>query len=581
MNAIGLEEVEEMEFKGRIGGFLPDSYAIRMRLYADGAVDGDVWLRKKPALHGRSLPLLRTKRKLDDDGDGNRVTQPAQSALDAQVRSASLTGRWVRRRRGQRLLEFVLARRAGHTDRQALTCHMELLDGVGKGTWLDAAKPRKSASLLASDDERELETVVENVFEWRRTDTASTSHRPPSSAVEKSMADPLGLYPLAPGSYQFRGFTTHDRPVAPTPPPASTSTTTSRRRRSRNVTPSPHVETRDECLVTMELLRDGTLRGTSREVVYPQSCPIRGTWEIGRLRYVLEYHVRDAVGYFTYSGKVDLENDQPRLLVGKWRNVDDDNTPGYTGGRGKFQLECTRLKRSTAEAVKREVKREKTGRDVTKVIEISEDEQETENVKREEEAEEEEEEEDNSLRVLTTGSYRLKGRAMDDDGYEYECELKLELLPNGVLRGTSRQVVFQQVQYIRGKWTRQTLFYHENYEVKGQVGSYWYSGTLDVDGLVVHGTWCNEEILADVQNGDASAIPSSSTGGEKGTFSFAIMDARRYWSHTSHRDFPRAFRDRIRCVLLCSRRIHALPSEMWAKVFAFCGEDWFTEMKSF
>ncbi|KAJ0400807.1 hypothetical protein ATCC90586_001970 [Pythium insidiosum] len=462
----------------------------------------------------------------------------------------------MRGRRGHRRLEFVIGRRAGHTDRQALTCRMELLDGVARGTWHDD-KPRK----LATSDDEQLETVIENVFEWRRTDV-ETPDRPPTSATEMSRADPLGLYPLSPGIYQFRGFTTHDRPVVESTPPSTA------RRRSRQVTPSPHADARDECLVTMELLPDGTVRGTSREVVYPQSCPIRGTWEIGRVRYVLEYHVRDAVGYFKYSGKVDLDNEQPRLLVGKWRNVDDDNTPGYAGGRGKFVLECTRIKRHAAmkQEIKRETKRETRGRDATKVIEIKDEDEDDKSV--------DEDGVDDTLRVLTTGSYRLKGRAMDDDGYEYECELQLELLPNGVLQGTSRQVVFQQEQIIRGKWTRQTLFYHENYEVKGQVGSYWYSGTLDVDGLVVHGTWCNEEILAEVQT-NPNATQQTSTGGEKGTFSFAIMEARRYWSHESHRDYPRAFRDRIRCILLCSRRIHALPGELWAKVFAFCGEDWF------
>ncbi|TMW69039.1 hypothetical protein Poli38472_001195 [Pythium oligandrum] len=540
-----LEEVDEVEYVGRIGGFLKDVYTITLRLYGDQTLEGDVWQPKKPSTRG--LGLLSTRKRKHEDDDGNN-TETNGSTDTTRVLCASIEGRWLRRRSGHACY-FQVSVRAGHVGRQTLSCRVELLtDGTASGVW-EAGVNESTQGTNKKGKDANAEVVVENVFEWRRVERSTAASTTTASVSSSATTDPLALYPLAPGTYHFRGFTTHSLPSQPLTPLHA------RGRRRRAPPPSP---ARDECLVTMELLPDGSLRGSSREVVYPQSCPIKGTWEVGRVRYILEYRVRDAVGLFKYSGKIDPETEdahQKRVVAGKWRNVDDNQTtPGHAGGRGMFELECVSAKRV----------------DILKKGSATEDDQ-------------FDVDSEPSLRVFTTGSYVLEGQAMDDDGYEYACHVEVELLPDGSLRGTTRESVFHQVQHIRGVWTRTGFAYRQHYVVKDEVGTYWYSGTLDSDGLVIHGQWQNEELISDdeeeVKEDDAQKLKAkSTTSGERGTFSYAILDAKRRWSPQSHRDFPPDFRDCIRCVLLCSQRLHSLPSPLWYRIFAFCGPEWFSKV---
>jgi hypothetical protein len=179
------------------------------------------------------------------------------------------------------------------------------------------------------------------------------------------------------------------------------------------------------------------------------------------------------------------------------------------------------------------------------------------------------------LNVFTTGRYVLKGKAVDDDGYEYESRLQFELFEDGTVRGTCRELVYQQVQHLQGNWTRTTIQYELEYVVKKEVGRYWYQGRLESDGLVLHGAWCNMELLLRVDAPRADQVAATTYRGEKGFFSYAILETTRRWSHKSHIDFPRAFRERVRCVLLCSQRTHVLPGPLWSKIFAFCSHAWF------
>lgn len=331
-----------------------------------------------------------------------------------------------------------------------------------------------------------------------------------------SGSDPPRLFPLTPGVYEFQGFST----IAPPPEPPGTL----RRRRRRPSRES--VPAKDECFVTLRLLPDGKLHGTSRELLRPQSCRVTGSWRSDRVKYVLEYRVRDAVGRFKYSGQC-VDGDP--TVRGTWRNVDVDHAEGFGGGHGAFELELTHAVRVTNDAA---------------AVDVSANDR---------------------ITVLTTGVYTLKGCATDDDGYEYACEVHVTLLPGGFLRGTSRELVFDQTRSITGEWAPTFFRYRQEYVVKGDVGRYEYEGALasGSDGGLIRGEWGN----LDEQDRESR--------GEHGTFAYGVVSAQRRWSAFSHENYPAAFRRGVQTVLLCSARTHALPVSLWYRTFEFCHETWF------
>lgn len=366
---------------------------------------------------------------------------------------------------------------------------------------------------------------------------ASKQLEPPTTAApvkSEANASRLTLYPLTPGLYEFRGFTT----IAPPPRPANAS----QRRRRRRDSISPHdTPTKDECFVTLQLLPGGALEGTSRELLRPQSCPVKGKWRADRMQYVLTYKVRDAVGQFKYSGRIE----GARKIIGRWANVDSDGLDaGYSGGRGDFELELTQAVRLNS------AKTERT--DAADATADNDDDDAAVRIVT-----------NHKMRVLTTGAYTLKGCATDDDGYEYACELYVQLCSGGELIGTTRELVFDQTRRITGTWTPQSITYTQVYVVKGDVGEYIYTGSIDADGGILTGNWTNTN------------AKDSESPGERGTFAYGIAHAWRQWSCHSHVHYPQSFRTAVRLVLLCSSRTHALPHTLWCRVFEYCGAAWF------
>lgn len=382
-------------------------------------------------------------------------------------------------------------------------------------TACSSARPACRASARVKHEPPVVKQEPAVVSAWRSQDHQS---------ADKS--ERLRLYPLTPGVYEFTGFSI----IAPPPLEASAS----RRRRRPSTSESPPVK--DECFVTLRLLPDGKLQGTSRELLRPQSCRVTGTWRTDRVKYLLEYRVRDAVGMFKYSGRIEGD----RKVLGKWYNVDEGHEEGFGGGRGEFELELTQAVR---------VKKEPSS-DMSSTVDEGDDD--LGDATR------------NKIRVLTTGAYTLKGCATDADGYEYACELVVELLPGGFLQGTSRELVFDQTRAVRGEWAPTFFRYRQEYVVKGDVGRYEYEGKLEHgDGGIISGEWGN----MDLQDREAH--------GEHGTFAYGIVSARRRWSPFSHADYPASFHRAVTTVLLCSARTHALPVSLWYRTFAFCHESWF------
>ncbi|TYZ65661.1 hypothetical protein PybrP1_007032 [[Pythium] brassicae (nom. inval.)] len=409
-------------------------------------------------------------------------------------REGELRGQWV----SQRDKPFWISAAAPcELFEQELTRAFEMTQAACSSS----VAPRASAHLQREPPAPKLEPVV------------VTQEVPPLAIG----SDQSRLFPLTPGVFEFSGFSI----IAPPPAPAG-----ARRRRRCPARESPPA--RDECFVTLRLLPDGKLQGTSRELLRPQSCRVTGSWRPDRVKYLLEYRVRDAVGLFKYSGRVA---DGDRSVRGTWRNVDADHAEGFGGGHGEFALELTHATRVTKEAA----------------------------------AADEIDSSRHRITVLTTGAYTLKGCATDDDGYEYACELKVTLLPGGYLRGTSRELVFDQTRPVTGEWSPTFFRYRQEYVVKGDVGRYEYEGQLAGagDGGLLRGEWGN----MDLQDRESR--------GEHGTFAYGVVSAQRRWSAFSHENYPASFRRGVLTVLLCSARMHALPALLWYRTFEFCHEAWF------
>lgn len=384
----------------------------------------------------------------------------------------------------------------------------------------DIPTPLKADSSLRSN--REAFTLA------RVVESASSSE-----SCAKAQGPASALSPLTPGTYEFQGFSVVDLPA-----------NTQRRRRRAQRQEQEDEARHDYCFVTLQLLPTGKIRGISRELLHPQTCPLYGSWKPDRLSYVIEYHVRDAVGKFRYLMKAHPVT--RGLLSGTFHNVDGDHAEGYSGGRGTVELTLSRVMPLAQDA----------DGNIVGPLGLATS-QESEQV-------------EDRARALTTGDYTFRGCATDDDGYEYASELYLSLLPHGLLQGSGCEHIFAQTHEIRGGWTRAMLTYYQDYVVNGEVGTYVYVGTLSKDGAIINGRWQNVTMPQEDTHSYAQL------SGERGSFALAMVKSLRRWTVSSHVDFPVVFRRAVLHVLLCSqRRNNLLPTAVWLQVFSFCGEEWF------
>jgi hypothetical protein len=583
--ALPLTHLERV-YDGCVGGFLAEKSRIHLRITSDGSVHGEVRRKQpQPPLSITSASAKKRKRRVADHPDGivvahvlgNAQVVPVEEAVVSSNSSSSDEA-------AEYCCAFEVTKRLNHVDRHTLTCHLHVPvapDAPALGTWrffrvqnpLDVSSSASTASTsdTGSAPEETMENTAEQkVFQlepvqwYQRQQEAEEAER--EAALLQSRPPSL-LYPLRPGKYEFKGFTTYDTPSV-------AAAVIPRQRNGRRGRPRPAMTTvKDECLVTLRLLPDGTLRGSSREVVQPQVCQLKGRWQANRVAYVLEYRVREAVGHFRYSGAVVIEeggspngkrtkvvskatataSKRHETLSGKWHNVDQGHAEGYEGGRGEFQLELVRvdftpiIKTEEAAAPSRSPSQEPSqdaGNSALSAIEIDDD--------------------DDAIHAFTTGEYELSGCATDAEGYEYAFDLTLQLRPGGKLAGSCKERVFHQLSPVFGKWEPSRIVYRQQYVVKHEVGVYTYAATMSQDGAVVQGTWVNAE-------DSAAQAPS-----EHGTFGLVIVSSTRQWSTSSHAHYPRRFRRGVLATLTASARTHALPAALWTHIFAFCSETWFT-----
>ncbi|GMF15842.1 unnamed protein product [Phytophthora lilii] len=593
----------ERVYDGCVGGFLAEKSRFHLRISSDGSLHGEV--RRKPQQGDTSINRKKRKRRvIADHPDGIVIAHVIGNAHSVPVEEAVVSSTTGGTSAAEYCCAFEVTKRLNHVDRHTLTCHLHVPvapDTPALGTWrffngeeqsrhlLDLSS---SASTASTSDTSSVtgEGLGEEAFEsssepkvfqlqpvqwYQRQQEAEEAER---KAAELQARPPSLLYPLRPGKYEFKGFTTYDTPSIAAAP-----------RRGRRGRPRPAMSSvKDECLVTLRLLPDGTLRGTSREVVQPQTCPLKGRWQANRVAYVLEYRVREAVGHFRYSGAVVIDEGDPdatngrasqtkrtakrrETLSGKWNNVDEGHAEGYEGGRGEFELELVKVD-FTPIAIKTEKKVENAsvdgGSPSDPALGLQQDQQQLQGANldtgRSSVDAIEIEDDDDAIHAFTTGDYELSGCATDSDGYEYAFDLKLQLRPGGKLLGESKERIFQQVSPIFGPWNPSGIVYRQQYIVKRQVGVYTYSANMSRDGAVVQGTWVNAE-------DESAAAPS-----EHGTFGLVIVQSKREWSTSSHAHYPPRFRRGVLTTLMASARTHRLPVALWTHIFAFCNETWFT-----
>ncbi|CAI5745438.1 unnamed protein product [Peronospora destructor] len=393
------------------------------------------------------------------------------------------------------------------------------------------------------------------------------------------------LYPLRPGKYEFKGFTTCNHPY-------DGAAAARRQRNGRRARPRPvMIAMKDKCWVTLHLLPNGTLRGTSREAAQPQVCELKGRWYANRVAYVLEYRVREAVGHFRYSGAVVIEEGNAgvssgkqsgkqraasgekaevkskanasgkrrEMLSGKWHNVDEGHENGHEGGRGEFELELERVNFTPIP-----LKTEKNESDVGMPSSFQQEQQQMHQDIDRAKIAAVINDDDDAIHVFTSGVYELSGCNIDTDGYEYPFELKLQLRPGGMLLGESKERIFQQVSPVFGCWGPSRIEYGQQYVVKHEVGMYTYTADISRDGTVVQGTWANVEA-------DFASDPS-----EHGTVALILANSTRRWSTFSHSHYPLRFRQGVLTTLMASARTRKLPGVLWTRIFTFCSETWFT-----
>lgn len=555
------------EYEGAVSGLA--SSVFRLRILDDATLEGDVLRPYKPhsdedKTHKR--PKLSSSMMMKRSNGDQVARQHDGLALYAHLEGRVKPLYAAQHKRPPSLrnndayccyFDVLLSDAQRHTEdddneEEAITCHMHFNPQQGdlRGHWV---RHSKKPFWITADAPCELYyQEIKHEFQLKRRAAVNSEARleDKSSAFKHedhkqqfNETNRLKLYPLSPGLYELHGFST----IAPAPVPRSsrtmTTTSGSPSRRRRRSLEQPVKLTKDECFVTLRLLPDGTLKGTSRELLRPQSCKLTGSWRADRVRYTLEYRVRGEVGLFKYSGRIEGDS----KILGKWKNVDEGHQEGYDGGKGEFELKLTQAAR-----IKQE---KKSGGDDQETLALDDDGDDGDDglvavIQ-------------NKIHVLTTGSYTLKGCATDDDGYEYACELVVHLQPGGSLVGTSRELIFDQTHRIEGKWEPRGLAYEQKYVVKGDVGEYTYAGTVDADCGIISGEWNNME------------EQDQETRGEKGTFAYGIVASHRLWSAFSHIWYPKSFLRGVMMVLLCSLRTHALPSSLWYRVFEFCHESWF------
>ncbi|KAL4111135.1 hypothetical protein PRIC1_002816 [Phytophthora ramorum] len=596
----------ERVYDGCVGGFLAEKSRIHLRIASDGSLHGEVRRRQQQDPIAVTNRKKRKRRVIADHPDGIVIAHVIGNAQVVPVEEAVVSTTKCKASAAEYCCAFEVTKRLNHVDRHTLTCHLHVPvapDAPALGTWRffnlhvrdrHQFELSSSASTVAMRDaaERIGEELSESnsdqkVFQlqpvqwYQRQQEAEEAEREAASLQSRP---PSLLYPLRPGKYEFKGFTTYETPsvAAPVIP-----------RNGRRGRPRPVMATvKDECLVTLRLLPDGTLRGTSREVVQPQVCPLKGRWQANRVVYVLEYRVREAMGHFRYSGAVVIEESDAspsngrrtkvqhvssngkrrETLSGKWSNVDEGHAEGYEGGRGEFELELKKvdftpipIKTEKIEAVS---SNDSSPTDPSQGLQpeqqqlLSVDPDAGSNV---ENAIEIDDDDDDVIRVLTSGEYELSGCATDADGYEYAFDLKLQLWPGGKLLGQSKERIFQQTSPIFGRWGPSDIVYSQQYVVKREVGVYTYEGNMSPDGAVVQGEWVNAE------DEGAACAPS-----EHGTFALILVQSMRQWSAFSHAHYPPRFRRGVSTTLMASARTNGLPVALWTHIFAFCSETWFT-----
>ncbi|KAG7386605.1 hypothetical protein PHYPSEUDO_015513 [Phytophthora pseudosyringae] len=175
---------------------------------------------------------------------------------------------------------------------------------------------------------------------------------------------------------------------------------------------------------------------------------------------------------------------------------------------------------------------------------------------------------ENPLHPLTPGRYELHGITIAENAFVYECAVNLTLQANGMMSGTSRELPFTQECPLAGMWTRSGLNYLLEYEMHGNKHTYVYFGTPFRSGL--QGTWQNSELRVLAGNLDARTSQA-----ERGILEFQLIKAVRVWSEAYHKDYPAAFRECVKLLLLASCRDGILPNHLWSSIVSYCGYDWF------
>ncbi|KAG6968015.1 hypothetical protein JG688_00006033 [Phytophthora aleatoria] len=175
---------------------------------------------------------------------------------------------------------------------------------------------------------------------------------------------------------------------------------------------------------------------------------------------------------------------------------------------------------------------------------------------------------DNPLHPLTPGRYELQGITIAENTFVYECAVNLTLQANGMMSGTSRELPFTQECPLAGMWTRSGLNFLLEYEMHGNKHTYIYFGTPFRSGL--QGTWQNSELR--VLGGNLDARTSQA---ERGILEFQLVKSVRVWSEAYHKDYPAAFRECVKLLLLASYRDGVLPNHLWSSIVSYCGYNWF------
>lgn len=175
---------------------------------------------------------------------------------------------------------------------------------------------------------------------------------------------------------------------------------------------------------------------------------------------------------------------------------------------------------------------------------------------------------DTQLFPLTPGRYELWGCTLDDGGQVAEYVVQTELLPNGSVRGTAAELLYDEQYQLAGAWTREHLSYTQFFDMNDGVNCYMFEGAPTIAGI--RGSW---------QNANPEFAQDSA---ECGFFDLHIVSCTRMWSTAVHRNYPLNFQQSTKMLLLSSlrapaRTTYAIPSALWCIILSYCGFDWFDE----